>query len=130
MQQSKLTTSMLMFRLAVTTYTYIYAYDQVMLKTKRTAYDVQFKLKVIILAEEKGHQKAAFELGIDRSIKTEITAGDSAANSSNSHCNSDVSMHAPLSDKDILILLCPDTEESDFSQASPLRRIKLLLDLR
>lgn len=47
----------------------------------------------------KGNCKAAFELGINKSIKAEITADDSSSNSSNSDCDMDVSVHAPMSDE-------------------------------
>ncbi|KAK7088131.1 hypothetical protein V1264_022083 [Littorina saxatilis] len=50
-------------------------------KTKRLAYDAEFKLKAIELAEGKGNRKAAFELGIHESMvrkwrkqKTELGA--------------------------------------------------------
>ena len=37
-------------------------------KTKRMAYDADFKVKAIALAEEKGNRRAAFELGINGSM--------------------------------------------------------------
>ena len=37
-------------------------------KTKRMAYDADFKLKAIELAEEKGNRRAAFENGINESM--------------------------------------------------------------
>ena len=52
---------------------------------------------------------------IEAVIKAEITASNGYVNSSDSDCNSEVHVHAPLSDEAILALFCSDTEESDFS---------------
>ena len=47
-------------------------------KTKRMAYDADFKVKAIALAEEKGNRRAAFELGFNEQENEEIYLFDHA----------------------------------------------------